>query len=54
LPGFPDEDPQLSLAGWTKEMTALLADRGRVNRVRDGDLGEFGGFDAASALGRLY
>ncbi|WP_319436421.1 12-oxophytodienoate reductase [Mycobacterium sp. RTGN5] len=103
LPGFPDEDPQLSLAGWTKKMTglpviavgsvgletefnpgegggsippssidglldqfeagefdivaigrALLADPGWVNRVRDGKLDEFGGFDAASALGRLY
>jgi 2,4-dienoyl-CoA reductase-like NADH-dependent reductase (Old Yellow Enzyme family) len=103
VPGFPDEDPQLSLAGWTKKMTglpviavgsvgletefnpgesggpippssidrlldqfeagefdivaigrALLADPGWVNRVRDGKLGEFGGFDAASALGRLY
>jgi 2,4-dienoyl-CoA reductase-like NADH-dependent reductase (Old Yellow Enzyme family) len=103
LPGFPDEDPQLSLAGWTKKMTglpviavgsvgletefnpgegdgrtppssidglvnqfeagefdivaigrALLADPAWVNRVRDGRLDEFGGFDAASALGRLY
>ncbi|MCX2930230.1 12-oxophytodienoate reductase [Mycobacterium sp. CVI_P3] len=103
LPGFPAEDPQLSLAGWTKKMTglpviavgsvglqtefrpgagaglippssldrlldqfdagefdivavgrALLADPGWVNRVRDGKLDEFSGFDAASALGRLY
>ena len=103
VPGFPDEDPQLSLAGWTKKMTglpviavgsvgletefnpgeaggpipassidrlldqfeagefdivavgrALLADPGWVNHVRDGKLDQFGGFDAASALGRLY
>ena len=103
LPGFADEDPQLSLAGWTKKMTglpviavgsvgletefrpgeaggpippspidrlldqfdagefdlvavgrALLADPAWVNRVRDGSLGEFGGFDAAQALSRLY
>jgi 2,4-dienoyl-CoA reductase-like NADH-dependent reductase (Old Yellow Enzyme family) len=103
VPAFPDEDPQLSLAGWTKKMTglpviavgsvgletefnpeeaggpippssidalldqfeagefdivaigrALLADPGWVNRVRDGKLDEFRGFDAASALGRLY
>jgi 2,4-dienoyl-CoA reductase-like NADH-dependent reductase (Old Yellow Enzyme family) len=103
VPGFPDEDPQLSLAGWTKKMTglpviavgsvgletefnpgeaggpippssidrlldqyeagefdivavgrALLADPAWVNRVRDGKLDQFGGFDAASALGRLY
>ncbi|NTY58984.1 12-oxophytodienoate reductase [Mycolicibacterium sphagni] len=103
VPGFPDEDPRLSLAGWTKKMTglpviavgsvgletefnpgeaggpippssidrlldqyeagefdivavgrALLADPAWVNRVRDGKLDQFGGFDAASALGRLY
>lgn len=104
LPGFADEDPQLSLAGWTKKVTglpviavgsvgletefrpggqgdgpippssldrlldqfeagefdivaigrALLADPAWVNHLRDGKLGEFGGFDAASALARLY
>ncbi|GAY18362.1 12-oxophytodienoate reductase [Mycobacterium sp. shizuoka-1] len=103
LPAFADEDPRLSLAGWTKKVTglpviavgsvgletefnpgapggpirpssldrlldqfeagefdmvavgrALLADPGWVNRVRDGKLSEFGGFDAAVALGRLY
>lgn len=103
LPGFPEENSELSLAGWTKKVTglpviavgsvgletefrpgegsgpippspidrlvdqfeagefdivavgrALLADPGWVNRVRDGKLDEFGGFDAASALGRLY
>lgn len=32
----------------------LLADPGWVNRVRDGKLDEFGGFDAGSALARLY
>ena len=103
LPGFPDEDAQLSLAGWTKKVTgvpviavgsvgletefnpggpggpiapasveklldqfeagefdviavgrALLADPNWVNRLRDGDLDEFAGFDAATALSRLY
>ncbi len=103
LPAFPDEDPQLSLAGWTKKVTgkpviavgsvgletefkpggpggpipaapvdrlldqfdagefdiiavgrALLADPNWVNHLRDGQLGEFGGFDAATALSRLY
>jgi len=103
LPGFPDEDPQLSLAGWTKKLTglpviavgsvgletefkpgepggpippapvdrlldqfdagefdiiavgrALLADPAWVNHLRDGALGEFAGFDAATALSRLY
>ena len=103
LPGFPDEDAQLSLAGWTKKVTgvpviavgsvgletefnpggpggpiapasveklldqfeagefdviavgrALLADPNWVNRLRDGDLDEFAGFDAATALARLY
>ncbi|WP_179473429.1 oxidoreductase [Mycolicibacterium vinylchloridicum] len=103
LPAFADEDPQLSLAGWTKKLTglpvvavgsvgletefnpgagsgpippspidrlldqfdagefdivavgrALLADPAWVNRVRDGKLDGFGGFDAASALGSLY
>jgi len=103
LPGFPAEDPQLSLAGWTKKVTgvpviavgsvgletefkpgepggtipaapvdrlldqfeagefdiiavgrALLADPAWVNRLRDGGLGEFAGFDAATALSRLY
>ena len=33
---------------------ALLADPGWVNRMRDGMLDQFVGFDAASALGRLY
>jgi 2,4-dienoyl-CoA reductase-like NADH-dependent reductase (Old Yellow Enzyme family) len=104
LPGFPDENPQLSLAGWTKKVTglpviavgsvgletefrpgaqgsgpippasldrlldqfetgefdivaigrALLADPAWVNRVRDGRLDEFAGFDAVAALSRLY
>ncbi|MBB3606698.1 2,4-dienoyl-CoA reductase-like NADH-dependent reductase (Old Yellow Enzyme family) [Mycolicibacterium sp. BK556] len=103
LPGFEDEDPRLSLAGWTKKVTglpviavgsvgletefnpgegggpippssidtlldqfdagefdivavgrALLADPAWVNRVRDGTLDEFGGFDAPAALGSLY
>lgn len=103
LPGFPDEDPRLSLAGWTKKMTglpviavgsvglqtefrpgeaggpirpadvdrlldqfeagefdvvalgrALLADPAWVNRLHDGTLDEFDGFDAATALSRLY
>ena len=103
VPAFPDEDPRLSLAGWTKKMSglpviavgmvgleaefnpgsgdgptppasldrlldqfgagefdivavgrALLADPAWVNRVRDGKLDEFGGFDAGSALSRLY
>ncbi len=103
LPGFPDDDPQLSLAGWTKKVTgvpviavgsvgletefkpgdpgglipsapvdrlldqfdagefdiiavgrALLADPAWVNHLRDGQLGEFTGFDAAAALSRLY
>ncbi len=103
LPGFPGEDPQLSLAGWTKKMTglpviavgsvgletefnpgegsgpippspidrlldqfeagefdivavgrALLADPAWVNHLRDGKLDEFGGFEAATALARLY
>jgi 2,4-dienoyl-CoA reductase-like NADH-dependent reductase (Old Yellow Enzyme family) len=103
LPGFPGEDSQWSLAGWTKKMTgvpviavgmvglqsefnpgqgdgptppasldrlldqfdagefdivavgrALLADPAWVDRVRDGKLEEFGGFDAAGALGSLY
>ncbi|WP_328355592.1 NADH:flavin oxidoreductase [Mycobacterium sp. NBC_00419] len=103
LPGFPDEDPQLSLAGWTKKLTglpviavgsvgletefkpgepggtippapvdrlldqfdagefdiiavgrALLADPAWVNHLREGALDEFAGFDAATALSRLY
>ncbi|AQT80419.1 12-oxophytodienoate reductase [Mycolicibacterium litorale] len=103
LPGFPDEDPLLSLAGWTKKVTglpviavgsvglqtefrpgeaggaipaadvdrlldqfeagefdivavgrALLADPAWVNHLRDGALDEFDGFDAATALSRLY
>ncbi|MGY4708694.1 oxidoreductase [Mycolicibacterium sp. CBM1] len=102
LPGFPDADPQLSLAGWTKKLTglpviavgsvglqtefrpgasgpippspvdrvldafdagefdivaigrALLADPAWVNRLHDGTLEEFGGFDASTALSRLY
>ena len=33
---------------------ALLADPNWVNRLRDGDLDEFAGFDAATALARLY
>jgi 2,4-dienoyl-CoA reductase-like NADH-dependent reductase (Old Yellow Enzyme family) len=33
---------------------ALLADPGWVNRLRDGELGDFAGYDATSALARLY
>ena len=33
---------------------ALLADPNWVNRLRAGDLDEFAGFDAATALARLY
>ncbi|MEZ0367095.1 NADH:flavin oxidoreductase [Mycobacterium sp. pUA109] len=102
LPGFPDHDPALSLAGWTKKVTgtpviavgsvgletqfrsekpgevirpapvdrlveqfdagefdvvaigrALLADPGWVNRLRDGELDGFTGYDAAVALSAL-
>lgn len=101
-PGFPDHDGELSLAGWTKKVTAvpviavgsvgletqfrsekrgeviapapvdrlveqfdagefdvvaigraLLADPAWVNRLRDGELDKFGGYDAAVALSAL-
>ncbi len=102
VPAFPDHDPRLSLAGWTRKVTglpvitvgsvgletqfrsekrgevirpasvdrlieqfdagefdivaigrALLADPGWVNRLRDGDLDGFGGYDPAVALAAL-
>ncbi|OHV03076.1 NADH:flavin oxidoreductase [Mycobacterium talmoniae] len=102
VPGFPEHDPALSLAGWTKKVTgtpviavgsvgletqfrgekpgevikpapvdrlveqfdagefdvvaigrALLADPGWVNRLRDGELDGFSGYDAEVALSAL-
>ena len=103
LPGFPDVDGSLSLAGWTRKVTgvpviavgsvglrtqfrseepgqviqpdtvdrlvarfearefdvaavgrALLADPGWVNRLREGRLADFNGYDAAVALAGLH
>lgn len=102
VPGFPEHDSDVSLAGWTKKVTgkpviavgsvgletqfrsekrgqvirpapvdrlveqfeagefdvvaigrALLADPAWVNRLRDGELDGFGGYDAAAALAKL-
>lgn len=102
VPAFPDHDPELSLAGWTKKVAglpviavgsvglqtqfrsekrgqviqpasverlveqfdagefdivaigrALLADAGWVNRLRDGELAGFGGYDPEVALAAL-
>ncbi len=102
VPAFPDSDPTLSLAGWTKKLTgvpviavgsiglqtefrpgnsedpvppasaerlleqfregefdiaavgrALLADPNWVNRLRDGELEGFTGYDANTALAAL-
>ncbi|MET0455728.1 MAG: 12-oxophytodienoate reductase [Mycobacterium sp.] len=104
LPAFPDDDPRLSMAGWTKKLTglpvvtvgsvgldtefkfrldkadpippapvcqlldefhqghfdiiavgrALLADHTWVNRLANDTLDAFNGFDADTALARLY
>jgi 2,4-dienoyl-CoA reductase-like NADH-dependent reductase (Old Yellow Enzyme family) len=102
VPAFPDADPELSLAGWTKKVTglpviavgsvglqtqfrseakgqliepapvdrlvaqfeagefdvaaigrALLADPAWVNKLRDGQLDRFAGYNAETALARL-
>lgn len=102
VPGFPDHDPELSLAGWTKKLTglpviavgsvgletqfrsekqgqliqpapvdrlvnqfeagefdivaigrALLADPAWVNRLRDGELDRFAGYNPETALAAL-
>lgn len=54
LPGFPDDDPQLSLAGWTKKLTGLpVIAVGSVGLETEFKPGEPGGLIPAAPVDRL-